>query len=297
LYVAVTRGRDDNHILVVTDSHNVLDAVDTLQQILTSDRADTPAVGVRRELATAVPPPPKLQPRCQIPDWFHDTYRDAIDDLADAQRAIERQQREDADVERRLGELSDQLHQLEPRCEPHDRAIADAHSELETARQRQRHAAGELDHSGLFGRRAARHELTDAIEHVETAAAVLDELTYRAGPILTQRANLEHEYRQLRDNTRRDRWFQRALDNPDERIDAARDTITALNTWNRWATGHNVAIEDLSISVSILQESGRSDHAALAAPVDAWAQQRGLRLAVTVEPIGIEVAVPTPDLW
>jgi hypothetical protein len=206
---------------------------------------------------------------------------------------IERQQREDADVQRRLGELSDQLHQLEPGCEPHDRAIADAHTELETARQRQRQAAGELDHSGLFGRRAARHELAHATECVETAAAVLDELTDRAKPILTQRANLEHEYRHLRDNTRRDRWFQRALDNPDERIEAARDTITALNTWNKWASGHTAHPDRLIDAAVHLSDSDHGDHLALARPLLDWLEDRGvIRPQPSVEPTTPRIELP-----
>jgi hypothetical protein len=297
LYVAVTRGHDDNLILVVTDPHNVLDAIDTLEQILTNDRADTPAVGLRRELAAAVPPPPKLQPRCQIPDWFADTYREAIDDLADARHAIERHERADADVQRRLSELDDQLRHLEPVCEPHDRAIADAHAELDTARNDRRLAERDLANSGVFGRRAARRELTDAVGHVDAAQAVLDDRISRAAPVLTRRSELEHEYRQLRDHLRHDRWLLRSIDRLDERIDIAQHTITALNTWNRWASGQHVTIEQLAGAVGDLETSDRSDHAHLVEPVHAWSQQRGLRLAATAEPPGVEIAVPTPDLW
>jgi hypothetical protein len=297
LYVAVTRGRDDNQILVVTDTHNVLDAIDSLQRILTSDRADTPAVSLRRELAAAVPPPPKLQPRCQIPAWFADTYRDAIDDLADARHAIERHERADADIKRRLSELDDQLRHLAPVCEPHDRAIADARSELDTARNDRRLAERDLANSGTFGRRAARRELTDATGQVDAAQTVLDDRISRAEPILTRRSELEHEYRQLRDHLRHDRWLLRSIDRLDERIDIAQHTITALNTWNRWASGQHVTVEQLAATVEILEASDRLDHAHLAEPIHAWGQQHGLRLAATVEPPGVEIAVPTPDLW
>jgi conjugative relaxase-like TrwC/TraI family protein len=53
LYVATTRGRADNRILVVTDQPG--QARDVLEQILTNDRADTPAVRQRRHLAAEVP--------------------------------------------------------------------------------------------------------------------------------------------------------------------------------------------------------------------------------------------------
>jgi len=297
LYVAVTRGRDENMILVVTDSHNVLDAVDTLEQILAADRADTPATTVRRELAATIPSAPVLQPRCQIPDWFADAYRDAINDLAAARSAIERHERDDADLEHRLDGLDHQLRKLAPGCEPHDRAIADAHAELVRARNHRRLAERELADSGVFGRRAARRELADATHHVDTAQAVLDERTSRAQPILTQRAELKHESHQLRNHIRHGRWLSRSLDRLDERIDSAQHAITALNTWNRWASGHNVTLEDLTAAVSILQETRRPDHASLVAPIHTWAHQRGLRLPATVEPPGTETAVPTLDVW
>jgi hypothetical protein len=296
LYVAVTRGHDDNQILVVTDTHNVLDAVDALQQILTNDHADTPATTVRRELAAVVPPPPKLQPRCQIPAWFADTYRDAIDHLADERHAIERHERADAHVQRRISELDDQLRRLEPLCQPHDRAIADAHAELDTARNDRRLAERGVANSGILGRRAARRELADATEHVDTAQAVLDDRTRRAEPILTRRSELEHEHRQLRDHLRHGRSL-RSIDRLDERVDIAQHTINALNTWNRWATGQHVTIDQLDAAVGALEASNRSDHAHLAEPVHVWAQQHGLRLIATREPPSLEIAVPTPDLW
>ena len=58
LYVAVTRGRDENRMLVVTDTHDLADAVDVLEQVLASDRSDTPATTVRRDLAATIPPAP-----------------------------------------------------------------------------------------------------------------------------------------------------------------------------------------------------------------------------------------------
>ena len=43
LYVAITRGQVEHLVLVVTDSHDVADAVDVLEGILASNRADRPA--------------------------------------------------------------------------------------------------------------------------------------------------------------------------------------------------------------------------------------------------------------
>ena len=55
LYVAATRGRDENVLCVVTDSTDVAEARDILEVILAFDRADIPAVTQRRTLAHQVP--------------------------------------------------------------------------------------------------------------------------------------------------------------------------------------------------------------------------------------------------
>ena len=56
LYVAATRGRQANHLLVVTDDGAGFDnAREVLAQALGNDRVDIPAVVQRRELARQVP--------------------------------------------------------------------------------------------------------------------------------------------------------------------------------------------------------------------------------------------------
>ena len=92
LYVAVTRGRDDNQIHVITDSHDVAEARDVLERILAVDRADIPAVTQRRRLAEqdrATPQPSRRweQPgRCEIPDWFDQLRDHTRDELAEAKQ-------------------------------------------------------------------------------------------------------------------------------------------------------------------------------------------------------------------
>jgi ATP-dependent exoDNAse (exonuclease V) alpha subunit len=76
LYVATTRGRDENWICVITHSADVAEARDTLETILAVDRGDIPAVTQRHRLAeqdhhhiTRSTPRPRPG-RCQIPEWF-----------------------------------------------------------------------------------------------------------------------------------------------------------------------------------------------------------------------------------
>ncbi len=53
-YVALTRGRTSNSVCVITDTHDPDDALDILERILATDRADTPATSLQRQLAEAV---------------------------------------------------------------------------------------------------------------------------------------------------------------------------------------------------------------------------------------------------
>jgi conjugative relaxase-like TrwC/TraI family protein len=66
LYVAMTRGRDDNTVCVITDTHDIGDARDVLDTILTIDRADVPATTQRRTLHTQdrQPPGPRHDRHC-----------------------------------------------------------------------------------------------------------------------------------------------------------------------------------------------------------------------------------------
>lgn len=60
LYVGATRGRDENALLVVTDEPDA--ARDILEQVLTNDRADVPAVTRRRDLLNQTPATMRVHP-------------------------------------------------------------------------------------------------------------------------------------------------------------------------------------------------------------------------------------------
>ena len=85
LYVAATRGRDQNLLCVVTDSTDVAEARDTLETILAFDRADIPAVTQRRTLAQQQPAEAWRQPyapgRCAVPEWFEPLLHGLRSDL------------------------------------------------------------------------------------------------------------------------------------------------------------------------------------------------------------------------
>ena len=50
LYVALTRGRRSNHVLVVTEAHDLAEAREILDHVITNDRADVPALTRRQQL-------------------------------------------------------------------------------------------------------------------------------------------------------------------------------------------------------------------------------------------------------
>ena len=226
LYVAITRGQLENLICVVTDTHDLADAIDTLQHILTTDRADHPATRTRRELAANhhPPTPPALQARCQIPDWFHDLHRASRSDLAHAQAVVDDYERQAASIRERIDELTRQLAEIAPRCAPHDHAIANRHAELDTAEHRHRDAERELANSGPLHRRAARHTVATTGDDVATARTALDELTRRAQPLLDQRRQLHTERDQLHDQLTNVLPLTRNLNRTDEQLAKARRT-------------------------------------------------------------------------
>jgi DNA transposition AAA+ family ATPase len=61
LYVGATRGRADNQLYVVTDGPD--HARDVLEQALTNDRADQPAIARRREVLQQTPRPEPVDPK------------------------------------------------------------------------------------------------------------------------------------------------------------------------------------------------------------------------------------------
>ena len=100
LYVAATRGREQNLLCVVTDSGDVAEARDTLETILAFDRADIPAVTQRRNLAHQVPlkvarQQPLSTPRCEVPEWFEPLLSELRRELKVAVQAVT-----DSEVER-----------------------------------------------------------------------------------------------------------------------------------------------------------------------------------------------------
>ena len=191
LYVAITRGQVENLVLVVTDSHDVADAVDVLEQVLASDRADRPATSVRRDLAATTPTPPApatpppapvVQPRCEIPHWYEETRQVVHAEFLDALGRLRAEHAEEERVDQRINELGVLLDELEPACQPHDDAIDAARSALDDAKANRRQLERTINDGGWRERRNARRELPAAERDVTAAEHHLDDVTQQGPP-------------------------------------------------------------------------------------------------------------------
>ena len=86
LYVAATRGRQENRLLVVADDPE--HARDVLEQVLGNDRADIPAIAQRRHLAAQIPGPRRRPTGLREAEQAVTAARRALDIACRARRAI-----------------------------------------------------------------------------------------------------------------------------------------------------------------------------------------------------------------
>ena len=256
LYVGMTRGRESNHVLVVTDGDDIGEARDTLQRILTTDRADIPAVAQRRQLAAADRQPTRPTPRCEIPEWFaghraaaHERYRQAREQLEVAR-----------DLERELmPALIDARSALEAAHQayaPHEKKIAKAQGELHDARVDLRMTEVALTAIGRRGRRAVKAAVHAAAERVSGAEVVVADAERFAAEPREARGRAEAQYGIARQQVDR-------LDIGDltRRVADIESQVTALDTWCAWAQGSPVEPTLLTDAFERLVRGGPTDRA------------------------------------
>jgi conjugative relaxase-like TrwC/TraI family protein len=179
LYVATTRGRAENRFLVVTDEPG--HARDVLEQILTNDRADTPALAQRRHLATQVP-----------------GVRRKPNDLQSAEEAVA--------VARRA------LDDARQRAQPFLRPLAVAEAAVRAAEADLRASQDVLNEAALWRRRGLGQRVDHAAQVVHATRGQRDHAALEAAPFLTEiearAADLQHaddtaEQARLRDRLNR----------------------------------------------------------------------------------------------
>jgi conjugative relaxase-like TrwC/TraI family protein len=153
LYVAATRGRQENQLLVVAD--DPAHARDVLEQVLTNDRADLPAIVQRRHLAAQVP-----------------GARRRPTGLREAEQAVT--------VARRA------LDNARLRAAPHLRPLAAAEADLEAAETELRASRAARAEAPLWRRRGLGERVERAAEVVQLACDRRDLAAQHAAPYITE---------------------------------------------------------------------------------------------------------------
>ncbi|MGZ0192452.1 MAG: ATP-dependent DNA helicase [Acidimicrobiales bacterium] len=175
LYVGMTRGRDENHALVVTDTPDVAEAISILEAAIAIDRADIPATTHRRTLAEVVPRSGP-RPRVQIPEWFDELRATAEEKRRAAQQALTDRNAERAAGGRRVAEASHDLPAAEAAHAPFNEKVVAAKRVVGESQSALWNAEFELRKSGRVHRHSARRE----VEVATDILAVADDRLTRA---------------------------------------------------------------------------------------------------------------------
>jgi len=236
LYVAMTRGRQDNTVCVITETHDIDEARDVLDAVLAIDRADVPATTQRRALATQER---RLHPRCQVPDWFDTLRADTVQYLEDARDNYKDEQRRAKDLDLQVKDAQRQLQVVEQYARPFTDAVVAAETALTAAKDCRRTLAEQLATAKRRERRVLEPALAIAERDIETATVNREQAVTDAKPATTLTAQAKAGLRDLRDEQSRQQMYGHWRDNPDT-IGILEDRVEALDTWRQWANGHQL---------------------------------------------------------
>lgn len=300
LYVGATRGREENLILVVTQSHDLDEARDVLERVLANERADLPAIAQRRALAQEAHPSlerrqPRPDPRCERPVWFDKLIARVGDDLRRAEESSL------CFVDTR-DEIAEQLRNAQQRrlhaerlLDPHRTELDAARKELEAAQRQVWSSTTQFGRSSGLKRRRARREAADAREELAAAHEHQQRIEAAARPAKEAIRAADREVRDL----------QAALSALDHEwhvtivrggVDRLRDVRDALHEWRRWADSHPMSTDTVLHVVEVLGDEGSihpADAEALVPPLVAWAKRRGIEVSPSIQPASVDRA---PDL-
>jgi len=277
LYVGMTRGRDENHALVVTDTPDISEAISILEAAIAIDRADIPATTHRRTLAEAVPKSGP-RPRVQIPEWFDELRATAEEKFRAAQHALDERNTERAADERRVAEASRDLPAAEAAHAPFNEKVAAAKQFVSESHSALWNAEFELSKSSRVHRRSARREVEAA---TDVLAAATDRLTRAEELSAPTRAPLDG-LRRIIDDHRQFDSTRRILDEWEDLGGAAEravDFCEVLDRWKEWANGRDVRPADLVEIVSVLADHDELPGTGqLGESLVRWADSQGVEL-------------------
>jgi hypothetical protein len=196
LYVGATRGRQENRVLVVTEEPDLDQARDVLEQALTNERADTPAVVQRRNLAAQQP---RTDRRNQRPPHLPTpTPATTPTRRATPQLSVKA-------AERRLVAARNAFDEAKRLAEPVLRSMRDAEAAMHAADEARRVVAAKA--RPWSGRRAAQ-SMRQASAKLDDARSRLDDALREAAPYL---ARIDVAEERVRD-TERDVRIARSLE-------------------------------------------------------------------------------------
>jgi hypothetical protein len=256
LYVAATRGRDENRIRVITEHNDLAEARDVLDGVLAHDGADLPAVTQHRHLANVEGPTKRPQPEALLPDWVA-TWREEI---ADRRQSLVEGVHE---REQRRADAIEQLHALQPAIdaareawEPYAGPIRDLEHDLETElRPAMWSANHDARHAGLGRRRHAERLAADAQEAVERAEAAVAAIRADGAPAKANLDELQRQAATLRSHAEP----IEALDTFDRnQIRQLDQIIDAADTYTGWLEARPTPTARLTHAIDTLTTVARS---------------------------------------
>jgi conjugative relaxase-like TrwC/TraI family protein len=306
LYVAVTRGRDDNQIHVITQSHDVAEARDVVERILAIDRADVPAVTQRQRLAEqdhphTIPSKPHWPPgRCEIPEWFDQLRDHTRDELANLQERVAVSAATRARLQADLDAAQRDVDRLDKPTQRQRDQLAAARHDLDDARSGHRLAVHRYESSGIRGRRQARRDLAAAENRLTWANHTLDRLQQQTSPDIDHYHRARHQVHDLGDELR----HQATRDLLDrytttDRIPLLQQRLDALDTWWRFTNGDTIDATRLGQLVDILHNvSGdQAGHCRwLADTVEQYCHTVDIHLPTTLQPEMLGIESPGLDI-
>jgi conjugative relaxase-like TrwC/TraI family protein len=258
LYVAVTRGRDENWICVVTQSADVAEARDVLETILAVDRADIPAVTQRQRLAeqdhdTVAPRRRDRLGRCAIPDWFESVRDQTRQDLDEAERRAADRTMERERINAELASAQRERDRLDQLTRGERERFAAAKRNLDAAGRKQQVAAHRLEVCGFRGRRDARRQLIAADNTLKWAEHRLEQVQASTTPDVEQYHQARSQLHELGE-ARRHHETREVFDRYTtiDRIAHLEQRLSALDTWWRFAKGDRVDVPRLAEIIDIL---------------------------------------------
>lgn len=295
LYVGTTRGRDDNKILVVTESDELDDAREVLRYVLASDRSDVPATTQRRLLAemerAAAPHRPKRTVRCATPSWITDLRSDVADRLAAANIEVDAEWQQVEDVHHDIAAAKRDLAEAERAMEPFRPTIDQATQGVDEAQMTMWSAHRRLERAGRVKRPAARRDATQLDDALELAHDRLDEASALAAPV-QQRIDAAHTAIDGGESSISTLRTLHQWSGNETRRDHLVSLDGALAVWHKWAVGGSVEDAELTSTVKILKaETGLVQQQPVAQLADAtteWAERvhPALVSRFEVEPTG-----------